>query len=84
MTPLRQRMIEDLEIRNYSRGTIQNYVRYVAGFARHFWRSPDQLGPEEIRSYQLHLIKSKRVSWSYFNGVVCAAILVHGHAGPSG
>jgi integrase/recombinase XerD len=71
MTPLRQRMIEDLEIRNYSPGTIKNYVRYVAGFSRHFWRSPDRLGPEEVRTYQLHMIK-KRVSWSYFNGIVCA------------
>jgi len=65
-------MIEDLEIRNYSPGTIKNYVRYVAGFSRHFWRSPDRLGPEEVRTYQLHLIKTKRVSWSYFNGIVCA------------
>ena len=72
MTPLRHRMIEDLEIRNYSRGTIKNYIRYVSGFARHFWRSPDKLGPEELRTYQLYLIKTKRVSWSYFNGIVCA------------
>jgi len=64
-------MIEDLAIRNYSPGTIKNYVNYVAGFARHFWRSPDELGPEEVRTYQLHLIK-KRVSWSYLNGIVCA------------
>lgn len=72
MTPLRQRMIEDLELRNYSPGTIENYVRYVSGFARHFWKSPDKLGPEELRTYQLHLIKTKRVSWSYFNAIVCA------------
>jgi integrase/recombinase XerD len=72
MTPLRHRMIEDLEIRNYSPGTIENYVRYVAGFSRHFWRSPERLGPEELRTYQLYLIKTKRVSWSYFNCIVCA------------
>ena len=67
MTPLRQRMIEDLEIRNYSPGTIRNYVRYVACFSRHFWQSPDKLGPEDLRTYQLHLIKTKKVSWSYLN-----------------
>jgi len=64
-------MIEDLEIRNYSPRTISTYVRHVARFAQHFWRSPAELGPEEVRTYQLHLLDQKK-SWSHFNQAVCA------------
>lgn len=66
MTPLRQRMIEDLQIRNYSPKTITAYTQAVARFAAHFGRSPDRLGAEQVREYQLHLL-SQRVSWSVFN-----------------
>lgn len=66
MTPLRQRMIEDLQIRNYSPKTIAAYTQAVARFAAHFGRSPDRLGAEQVREYQLHLL-SQRVSWSAFN-----------------
>src|SRR5215831_15194741 len=50
MTPLRQRLVEDLRLRNYSPRTIEIYVAHVARFAKHFGRSPDQLGPEEMRA----------------------------------
>jgi site-specific recombinase XerD len=72
MTPLRQRLIEDLNIRNYSPRTVECYVHHVAEFARHFQRSPDQLGPEQIRAYQVHLVQVKQASWSTFNQAVCA------------
>ncbi len=72
MTPLRQRMIEDMRIRNYSPGTITQYVSQVAAFARYFGKSPDQLGPAHIRGFQLYLIDEKRVDWSTFNTAVCA------------
>lgn len=55
MTPLRSRMLEDLRIRNFSPHTQKAYIRYVARFARHFGRPPDQLGPEHIRAFQGHL-----------------------------
>jgi integrase/recombinase XerD len=64
MTKLRQRMVEDLRLRNYSLLTIHSYVRSVADFARFFNRPPDQLGPEHIRKYQLHLVHEKKVAWS--------------------
>jgi len=72
MTPLRQRYLEDLQLRNYSVKTQQLYIECVSLFARHFNRSPELLGPEEIRAYQLYLIHEKQVSWSRFNQTVCA------------
>jgi integrase/recombinase XerD len=72
MTILRQRMIEDLRIRNYAERTIETYVERVAEFARHFGRSPDRLGPEQIRQYQLHLRETRKASWAVFNQSVCA------------
>jgi len=72
MTSLRKRMIEDLEIRNYSQRTVQTYVAQVAHFAKFFGKSPELLGPDHIRSYQLYLIKEKKVSWSLVNQTVCA------------
>ncbi len=77
MTPLRQRMIEDLQLRNYSSETVKAYVRYVALFAKHFGRSPEQLTPEHARQYQLHLLRRK-VSWSTFNQSVCALRFFYG------
>lgn len=51
MTPLRQRMLEDLQIRHYSATTIRLYLQSVAAFARHFGKPPDQLGLEHIRQF---------------------------------
>jgi integrase/recombinase XerD len=72
MTLLRQRMLEDLRIRNYAPTTVECYIRAVAEFARHFNKPPDQLGPEEIRSWQLFLLKEKRVKLSSYIQAVCA------------
>jgi site-specific recombinase XerD len=71
MTPLRQRMLEDMHIRNYSPHTIDGYLRYVAQFAKHFHTSPDRLDAEHIRTYQLHLLH-QHVSKSLFIQTVCA------------
>ncbi len=72
MTPLRQRMIEDLAIRNYSPRTIKVYVNRLAQFAQYFGQSPDGLGPEHVRAFQVFLIETKKASWSQFNQSVCA------------
>lgn len=71
MTTLRERMTADLQIRNYSPRTVRTYVWHVAQFAKQFGKPPAQLGPEEVRAFQLKMIESK-VSWSSFNQAVCA------------
>jgi integrase/recombinase XerD len=72
MRSLRKKMLEDLRIRNYSARTIDTYVRCVAQYAKHFGRSPDLLGPADIRAYQVYLMEGKKTSWSSFNQAVCA------------
>ena len=64
MTPLRQRMIEDMQVRNLARHTQRAYLQQISLFARHFGKSPDILGPADIRAYQLHLSQEKRLSAS--------------------
>jgi Phage integrase, N-terminal SAM-like domain len=70
-SPLRQRMIEDMTILNLSPATQQSYIYAVRKFSRHFGTSPDRLGIEDVRAYQLHLIAKKR-SWSHVNQAACA------------
>jgi integrase/recombinase XerD len=78
MTPLRQRFLDELARRNYAPRTADAYLAGVVRFARHCGRSPDQLGPDDIRQFQLHLI-AQRVSWSLFNQVVCALRFLYTH-----
>jgi integrase/recombinase XerD len=72
MTRLRQRMIEEMKLRNLSPRTIEVYVSRVANFARYFGRTPEVLGRDEVRSYLLHLVQEKKVSWSVYNQRVAA------------
>lgn len=58
MTPLRRRLIEDMTVRNLAPTTQATYVYQVSMFARHFGESPETLGPEDIRDYQVHRQKS--------------------------
>jgi site-specific recombinase XerD len=62
MTSLRQRMLEDMPVRNLSRHTQQPYVEQVGRFARHFGQSPERLGTEQIRAYQVYLIKDRTLA----------------------
>lgn len=72
MTPLRRKLIEDMRVRNYSEHTIRGYVRYVAKFAEHYGYSPDRLGPEHVREYQVYLANEAKASRGVQAQVGCA------------
>jgi integrase/recombinase XerD len=72
MTSLRQQMIEDMQLRNLSPVTQRAYVEQVARFALHFRKSPNALGPEEIRRHQLHLFREKKLAASSIQVAVAA------------
>ena len=55
-------MLEELQRRNYSHRTAKTYIRIVREFATYFHQPPDKLGPEQIRQYQAHLFRSKKLS----------------------
>ena len=77
MTPLRTQMLEELRRRNYSEITAVCYVRHVAEFAKYFGRCPTQLGPEEIKQFQLHLIQGKKVAWATYIQAMAALRFVY-------
>jgi integrase/recombinase XerD len=77
MSPLRRRMIEDMTIRNLSPATQRSYIHAVSKFSRYFGRSPDRLGLEDVRAFQVHLV-SMGVSWPALNQTVCALRFFYG------
>lgn len=72
MSVLRQRMLQDLRVRNYAPRTQETYIRSVAKYALHFRACPSKLGPEHVRGYQVFLVEEKEASWSALNITVCA------------
>ena len=77
LSPLRRRMIEDMTVRNLSPATQRSYVHAVAKFSRYFDRSPDRLGLEDVRAFQVHLV-STGISWAALNQTVCALRFLYG------
>lgn len=77
LSPLRRRMIEDMTVRNLSPATQRSYVHAVAKFSRYFDRSPDRLGLEDVRAFQVHLV-STGISWAALNQTVCALRFFYG------
>lgn len=77
MNPHIKRFAEDLQLRNYAQSTIDSYTYHVNQFCEYFSKSAEQLGPEEIRQYQLYLVNDKKASWSSFNQAVCALRLLY-------
>ena len=73
MTPLRQRMLHDMKVRNLADNTQASYLLKVSAFAKFFHQSPGRLGPEDIRTYQVRLTTVKRLSPSSL-GIVVAAL----------
>ena len=77
ISPLRRRMIEDMTVRNLSPATQRSYVHAVAKFARFFGRSPETLGLEDVRAFQVHLVAGG-MSWPALNQTVCALRFLYG------
>src|SRR4030088_385159 len=77
MSPLRRRMIEDMTVRNLSPATQRSYLHAGAKFSRYFCRSPERLGLEDIRAFQVHLV-SNGISWPGLNQTVCALRFFYG------
>jgi integrase/recombinase XerD len=65
-------MTEDMQVRNFSPHTQESYVQQVSLFARHFSKSPEKLGPEEIRSYQLYLTNERKLAPISILIAICA------------
>ena len=72
MTPLRQRMIEDMQLRGLSEKTQETYIRAVRQFADHYNKSPEAISDEEVRAYFLYLKNEKGVSRSTSTITLCA------------
>jgi len=64
-------MADDMTLRNYSQSTIDAYTYHIGRFAQFLKRSPESATPEDVRSFQLHLIEVRKVGWSSFNQAVC-------------
>lgn len=72
MTPLRKRLIEEMEIRNYAPKTIRLYVDNVARLARYYGKSPDLLNREQIRKYLVHLLEERKLSIGTYRQALAA------------
>jgi len=72
MTPLRKRMIEEMELRNFAPKTIELYVDNVAKFAKHFGKSPELLGEEHVREYLVYLVEERKLAWGTYTQALAA------------
>ena len=72
MSPLRKRMLEDMQLKNFSATTQRSYIHYVSEFANYYGTSPEKLGLDDIRNYQLFLIEQRQLSASSINTFLSA------------
>ena len=77
VSPLRRRMIDDMSLRNLSPATQRSYIHAVKRFSRYHGRSPDRLGLEDVRAFQVYLV-SQGISWAALNQTVCALRFFYG------
>ena len=77
MTPLRQRMLEDMGIRNLADNTQLAYLQQVSAYAKHFQCSPEQLGPEQVRAYQVHLLENRKLAAGSLSVTAAALRFLH-------
>jgi integrase len=73
MTPLRRRMLEDMQLRNFASETQRNYIHHIKGLAQFYQTSPEHPDLEDIREYQLHLLNERQHSPQAVNQFVSAA-----------
>jgi integrase/recombinase XerD len=78
MSPLRQRMLDALVLRGMARRTQQSYIQAVAGLARHYRRSPEQLNADEVQRYLLHLLRERQLARASVNQYGCAFRFLYG------
>ena len=79
MTPLRAKMIRELELHRKSPNTIEAYVTAVAQLAQHFGRSPEQIAVEEVRDFLHYLITERKVAFSTCNQKLCGIVFFYRH-----
>jgi len=72
VTRLRKLMLDELQRRNYAQNTVRAYIHAIEDFAKYFHRSPDRLGPEHIREYQVHLFRDCKLSAGTIEGRTAA------------
>jgi integrase/recombinase XerD len=77
ISPLRRRMTEDMTVRNLSPATQRSYLHAISKFSRYFGRSPDRLGLEDVRAFQVYLVPTG-ISWAALNQTVCALRFFYG------
>jgi integrase/recombinase XerD len=77
MSPLRQRLLDDMQLRRFSLHTQEAYLRAVVRLAKFYHRSPDQINKEEVRSFLVDLVKNKKASPSLYNQVRCALVFFY-------
>lgn len=79
MTPLRQRMIDDMQTRNLPPATQKNYIHYVYELAKFFHRSPDELEPNDIKKFQMYLLHERKLSVPSVNQYISAVKFLYNH-----
>ena len=72
MTPLRQRMIDDMKLRGFSPRTQYSYVKNVAGLAKFYNQPPDKLSKENVQAYLLYMMEDRKLAWSTCNVAISA------------
>ena len=77
MTALRQRMLEDMQLRRFSPHTVEAYLRAVTKLAEFYKRSPDQISREEVRTFLVDVVKRKKAAPSTYNQVRCALVFFY-------
>ena len=78
MTPLRKRMLEDLELKKSPKNTVDAYIRQVRQFAEYHGKCPSKLGREDVRQYLLYLVKEKKIAESTFDQALAALKFLYG------